>query len=158
MRQGDLFAQTDLDALAHGVNVDGMMGSGIAKEFARRWPRMKQRYARLCREGHLLPGTVFPWEPGPDEDQGFLRVFNCASQDRPGRHARAEWIVSSIATALGMAAHDGIATLGVPMIGAGIGGMSPQQTITALTTAEQEHLTRIRTYGLPACELVVVSR
>jgi O-acetyl-ADP-ribose deacetylase (regulator of RNase III) len=37
-RQGDLFAATDLDGIAHGVNCHGQMGAGIAKIIREKYP------------------------------------------------------------------------------------------------------------------------
>lgn len=46
---GDLFAQPDLRALAHGCNCAGAMGKGIAVPFKQRWPRMYEEYRARWR-------------------------------------------------------------------------------------------------------------
>lgn len=155
-RTGDLFAQTDLDAIAHGINCRGVMGAGIARRFAQQYPLMKQRYSALCRKGVIRPGAVFEWEPSATEGENtdFALVFNCASQDNPGPHARYDWIHSSVASALDKAAQCGLRTLGVPLIGAGIGGLTPQQTVSALEQAQRTH--RQRHAADEACALVLV--
>lgn len=47
---GDLFEQTHLDAIGHGVNCKGVMGAGIAAQFKKRIRRCivnTRNYARI---------------------------------------------------------------------------------------------------------------
>jgi O-acetyl-ADP-ribose deacetylase (regulator of RNase III) len=115
-RTGDLFEQ-GLPALAHGVNCRGGMG-GIAGVFAAKWPRMRDEYQAVCSIGALQPGDVLPWT-APD---GTL-VYNCATQLEPGADARLDAIQDSLAAAVHDAEARGIDQIGMPRIGAGIGGL-----------------------------------
>ena len=38
------------DAICHQVNCQGVMGAGLAKEIAMRWPEVKRDYKELCME------------------------------------------------------------------------------------------------------------
>jgi O-acetyl-ADP-ribose deacetylase (regulator of RNase III) len=118
-RKGDLFASTDLDALAHGCNCRGLMGAGIATQFSRRWPVMYERYRQLCRSGQYKVGDCFAWQA-----QDGLTIYNLASQDRPGRDARLDAIESSARRMIEHAQANGIRRIGLPQIGAGIGGLA----------------------------------
>jgi O-acetyl-ADP-ribose deacetylase (regulator of RNase III) len=49
--QGDI-TQTELKIIAHGVNCQNTMGSGVAKALFTKWPEVKARYHRyFCRTG-----------------------------------------------------------------------------------------------------------
>jgi O-acetyl-ADP-ribose deacetylase (regulator of RNase III) len=121
-RTGDLFEADDLDAIAHGVNCRGVMGAGIALEFKNRFPENYKNYLRWCKSGYLHPGGLMVLrivnDPGP-------LVFNLASQDKPGPHAKYRWVASSVAKMLDEAENpEGkIKRIGIPQIGCGIGGL-----------------------------------
>jgi O-acetyl-ADP-ribose deacetylase (regulator of RNase III) len=132
-RTGDLFASTDLDALAHGCNCRGVMGAGIAVVFARRWPQMEQAYRQRCRAGQFTLGQCMAWQ-APDGPM----VYNLATQDRPGRHARLDAVVTSAEAMIEHARAHGIRRIGLPRIGAGIGGLRWDQVEQALATLDSD--------------------
>lgn len=123
--KGDLFdLKWDFEALGHGVNCRGLMGAGIAPTFKALYPSMHTRYVYLCENDRLTPGGLFPWYSHKDERW----IYNIASQDKPGRDARLEWLRTGLQNVAGhMLRHD-VTTLGLPFIGAGIGGLTQQQT------------------------------
>lgn len=129
-KTGDLFT-TDASAIGHGVNVDGLMGAGIAVEFKQRFPDMHKVYVNECDTGRLTPGDTMPYEVTPGK-----WVYNMASQDRPGRHANYEWLYSSAVKALNHAHSVGIDTIAIPRVGCGIGGLSWGLVNQFLTFAE----------------------
>lgn len=115
-RTGDLFT-TEATALAHGVNTAGLMGAGIAVKFKHAYPLMYKVYRHACKTGVLVPGEVLAWT------EGSHTVYNIASQDKPGKHARLEWFESGLRDTLEMAAREGTDVLAMPRIGCGIGGL-----------------------------------
>ena len=115
---GDLFEQRDVYALAHGVNCVGRMGAGIATEFRRRWPKMFAEYAQACRAGELRPGSIFAYQISADR-----WVYNLATQHAPGRDARLDAVADSLRAALAHARAHQVASIALPRIGAGIGGL-----------------------------------
>ena len=125
--QGDLFAQRDVAALGHGVNCRGVMGRGIAVEFRRRFPDMFDSYRAECLSRRLRPGLLFPW-PLPNGRW----VYNLASQDEPGKHATEDALASALTAVLEHAQAHGVTSVALPLIGAGIGGMSPRTTIATM--------------------------
>lgn len=117
-RQGDLFEST-AGAYAHGVNTAGVMGAGIAAGFRDRYPDMYELYRAQCTLGGLRPGSVLEWhDPGGDR-----WIYNVASQDHPGPHARLDWLVDGFADAMDHADIHGVNTIAIPRIGCGIGGL-----------------------------------
>lgn len=119
-KTGDVFT-SDAGAIAHGVNTQGAMGAGIAKQFRDRYPDMYVEYRRQCKDRELQPGGLLVYLPGEGE---FGVVYNVASQDFPGPHARIEWLGSGMYYALKDAESRGFGRIAVPMIGAGIGGLN----------------------------------
>jgi O-acetyl-ADP-ribose deacetylase (regulator of RNase III) len=116
--RGDLFA-ADLPALAHGCNCAGVMGRGIAVEFKRRWPAMYAEYHRLCKQGRFQPGDVFVWS---DDEK---TIFNLATQRGFRGRVRAELgaIETALAKMIEIAGERHIPAIGMPRIGAGLGGL-----------------------------------
>lgn len=115
--RGDLFA-IDADALAHGVNCAGVMGAGIAVEFARRWPVVLHRYRTACLNGTLRPGTCLPCaETSPHW------IYCLATQPRPGPCAALPAIESAVRAMVGHALAAKVSRIGMPRIGCGLGGL-----------------------------------
>jgi len=121
-RTGNLF-NTDAKIIGHGVNVDGLMGAGIAVQFRIRYPKNYQNYKQDCLNKLLVPGSM----NGMIEDG--KAVFNFASQDRPGAHAQYKWLFGSLYDGLTfMSKNQGFVstygdTIAIPEIGCGIGGL-----------------------------------
>ncbi|GMU61741.1 MAG: hypothetical protein AMXMBFR34_35040 [Myxococcaceae bacterium] len=116
--KGDLFGTPGLDALAHGCNCAGAMGKGIAVEFRKRFPRMYAEYKKRCALGQFSLGDVFVWT------EGRTTVFNLGTQ----RTWRAKADLTAVKTALQamvrLAEQAGIHRVGLPRIGAGLGGLA----------------------------------
>lgn len=118
---GDLFDETwGFDAIGHGVNCKGVMGSGIAPLFRNRWPIMYHRYKRICDEDYLLPGMVMPYLVA---SKG-LYVYNIASQYNPGASAKLTYLKAGLDYVHFHMLEKDVKHLGLPRIGAGIGGLS----------------------------------
>jgi O-acetyl-ADP-ribose deacetylase (regulator of RNase III) len=127
---GDLFGYWTQggDIIAHGVNCEGIMGAGIAKEFRRMFPEMYNHYKAYCKAGSLEPGSYFVWyQPGKGGEPNFgpheYIVFNLATQKGLGAQAQTNWIYSSLLGAMLHLHHLGKNHLSIPRIGCGIGGL-----------------------------------
>ena len=117
--QGDLFAVPGPDALAHGVNCQGVMGAGIAVEFKRRWPVMFHRYYVACANGSLVAGTALAC---PETSPRW--IYCMATQAIPGPFARDEYIMPALGGVVEHAQRNGVKRIGMPRIGCGLGGLS----------------------------------
>jgi O-acetyl-ADP-ribose deacetylase (regulator of RNase III) len=115
--KGDLFATPGLSAFAHGCNCAGAMGAGVAVEFKRRWPRMFDEYAARCADGRFGLGDVFVWNEGEET------VFNLGTQAHWKEKARIPALVKSLGRMVELAELAGIERVGLPRIGAGLGGL-----------------------------------
>ena len=120
---GDIFANRyNAEALAHGCNCKGAMGTGVAKGFREHYPDMYQEYRLRCkaepREFNL--GDSFLWK---SDDKA--RVFNLGTQEHYWR-CRASYgaIERALVTMKQQADEEGIHSIAMPRIGAGYGGLS----------------------------------
>ncbi len=120
-KYGDLF-DTTATYLAQGVNVKGVMGAGIAKQFKSYFPNMFDEYKRSCDNGELEPGG-FQAVP-----LSRIIVVNLASQEKPGADARYHWLFESLMRFAQIASKPHLleaygGTIAIPEIGCGIGGL-----------------------------------
>jgi O-acetyl-ADP-ribose deacetylase (regulator of RNase III) len=115
--KGDIFATEGLRAYGHGCNCAGGMGAGIAIEFKRRWPRMFEEYAARCADGRFGLGDVFPWI------EGDVTVYNLGTQAHWRKKAQLPALAKALRRMVELATHAGIDRVGLPRIGAGLGGL-----------------------------------
>src|SRR4051794_16040644 len=120
---GDLFDNKhDARAFAHGCNCQGSMGAGIAKSFRARYPAMYEEYRRRCkaepRQFNL--GDCWLWKA---DDRPW--VFNLGTQEGYWRaRASYEAIEAALRRMRDQAHAEGIASIAMPRIGVGYGGLS----------------------------------
>jgi O-acetyl-ADP-ribose deacetylase (regulator of RNase III) len=142
MVTGDLFA-ADLPAVGHGCNCAGAMGAGIATVFKKRYPAMYREYRQRCADGRFRLGDIFVWE-APE----FV-VYNLATQPRPGPTATLDAIDRSVRAALADAGSRGLTRLGIPRIGAGLGGLDWPDVQAVLNEAADESEVGLVVVSLP---------
>jgi O-acetyl-ADP-ribose deacetylase (regulator of RNase III) len=135
--QGDLFhPDLNFDALAQGVNTQGVMGAGIAVPFHEKWPAMYEDYKRRCATyGDALGGLVHIWRPYFDavlvEEDGEVfsqysagpDIYNLFSQIMPGRNGDYRLLQSAAIAMVLDAEEQEHANVGLPWIGCGIAGL-----------------------------------
>ena len=125
-KYGNLFDTTQTH-VGHGVNTYGVMGAGIAKEFKARYPHNFKQYKAWCDSGEAKGGDFLL-----SGEQNKILV-NIASQERPGRHAKMQYLVIALTT---LARNRPGITLALPEIGCGIGGLEWGSVKSALQEIE----------------------
>lgn len=120
--QGDLLGVGAPKAIAHGCNAQGVMGAGIAAQIRARFPQCFETYRKRCQHGTYVLGDVEHWSGSQDGEK--YDVFNCCTQVKPGRDARIVAIETALCRTLSIAREHGIAVLGMPKIGCGLGGLN----------------------------------
>ena len=115
---GDIFAIEGVTSYAHGCNCAGAMGRGIAVQFKERFPAMYQEYYQLCKNRQFLPGDVFNY------DYGKGHIYNLGTQDTWHTKARLPYVITALERMMEMAEHDGVETIALPAICAGLGGLN----------------------------------
>lgn len=74
--KGDLL-KTDSPIIAHGVNIAGGFGGGVAGQIAKRWWWVKEAYQAWHRLGYWELGAV---QDVPDLECRGPTILNCATQ------------------------------------------------------------------------------
>lgn len=120
---GDLFEIPSLDGIAHGVNAEGKMWSGIALQFRERFPEMHEEYIETCRKAPMA-GGLFAYG---DEDNFW--VYNCFSQDLAGPNAKLDFLESSLRSMVAHAEYFELSRVGLPWIGTGVGALSREDVM-----------------------------
>ena len=120
---GDLFFnKPKFTAIAHGVNCCGVWGGGISRPFFTRWPKMAKEYEQMCalNKPEDLGGNSLFYD---DRKNSGYFVCNLFTQICPGPDARYELIKKCLTETKARLDKEGIDSLGLPAIGAGIGGL-----------------------------------
>ena len=128
-----LFDMEDqVDAYAHGCNVQGLMGAGIALQFRGKYPSMHESYKQLCKNHNYtgdLCGKLFLWNASEP------RIYNLFTQKHPGRHAKYEYVRSAFELMFESMMGNDLTSVAMPLIGCGIGGLKWTQVFTELVEA-----------------------
>jgi len=130
--KGDLFATEGLTAYAHGCNCAGAMGAGIAIEFRKRWPRMYEEYALRCADRRFQLGDVFVWS------EDGATIYNLGTQAHWRKKAQMPALARALRSMTTLATNAGIERIGLPRIGAGLGGLDWVRVKRVLTEVGAE--------------------
>ncbi len=57
IKNGDLL-KADEDIIVHQVNIDGIMGGGVAKQIATQYPKTKAEYVKFCDDHNFCYGNL----------------------------------------------------------------------------------------------------
>jgi O-acetyl-ADP-ribose deacetylase (regulator of RNase III) len=128
--------------VAHGVNCQGVMGSGVAASLRSAYPQIFTTYKKICDDyennpNWMMLGLVDIVEvSGEFEDE--LLIVNCFTQERYGRdgkvYADAKAVFKSLDQAIELA--DGLALpFFMPKIGCGLGGLSWEHDVEVIVEA-----------------------
>jgi O-acetyl-ADP-ribose deacetylase (regulator of RNase III) len=93
------------------------MGKGIAVEFRSRFPAMYVEYKARCADGRFRLGEVFAWH------NGDVTVFNLGTQRTWRSKADLGAVKTALTSMVQLAEEMGIRRVGLPRIGAGLGGL-----------------------------------
>ena len=121
--------------IAHGVNCQGVMGSGVAKDLRDAWPRVFSVYKDFCdAHAKLNPGASKADMLGDTitaevqrNERGTVYVMNAFTQENYGRDGKVYASLAAVRTILTSAVQMAVAlhtSLHIPRIGCGLGGLS----------------------------------
>ena len=119
--RGDLL-KADVDALVNTVNTVGAMGKGIALQFRRAYPDMFRAYQKACQAGEVQIGRMHVWETGFMTGPRFVINFPTKRHWRGPSNMR--WIDQGLVDLAATIRELGIASVAVPPLGAGNGGLA----------------------------------
>lgn len=118
--KGDLLTSNE-DVIAHGVNIRGGFGSGVAGQIAKIYPNVKKAYLDKFQEDGWKLGDIQVIDVGRD-----IIVINCATQHNYGYDGRRlyadyEAIEQCLIKVKEFCIRNNM-TLGIPRIGCGLAG------------------------------------
>lgn len=74
-KRGNLFDETNADALVNTVNCVGIMGRGVALQFKRMYPDNFKAYNKACKAGEVQPGKMFVYATNTLTSPHFIINF-----------------------------------------------------------------------------------
>jgi O-acetyl-ADP-ribose deacetylase (regulator of RNase III) len=126
--------------IAHGVNCQGVMRSGVAKAIREKWPEVYEAYMTVKPSRDLL-GAAQGINVSND-----LRVYNCWTQEYYGRDGRRYASPSAVYRALRRVFDDANAMrreVYLPKIGCGLGGLDWETEVKPMVEKFEKH------FGIP---------
>lgn len=110
--------------LAHGVNCQGVMGAGLAKALAQKYPNLLKFWNSICSEVNIVgdkmvqPGACYPFEVSPT-----LTIYNLTTQEFYGSRGRAslQWVSEAVSDL--ERCHTSLDPIFIPPIATGLGGL-----------------------------------
>lgn len=130
---GDLF-HSPAKVLVNTVNIVGVMGKGIAKDFKTIFPEMFHEYQRLCERKRIAIGKLFLWR-GPHK-----WVLNFPTKKHWRYPSKPEYIEAGLkAFAAGYARH-AITSIAFPQLGCGHGELDWETQVQPLV---EKHLGKL---------------
>ena len=123
-RKGNLFNYKG--NLAHGTNMQGVMGKGIAVEFKRRFPQMFSAYKQTCEAGKHLPGTIFAFK---ETLVGDFWIYNLCVKGHWRLKSESHVVWTSIKTMVEHLENNDQTEVAMPTIGCGLGGLSWEKQV-----------------------------
>ena len=139
--ESDILA-TSADVLVAPVNKAGVAGAGLAKALADRYPDWRESYHGWCRSGCKDEGIFYQTSQG-------LTIYNGVTKISPYDNST---IVLVYMTVEGLAADAEIhrwATVAVPALGCGLGGLDSSTVIPYLCWRLWDHKTMFHVYLPP---------
>jgi O-acetyl-ADP-ribose deacetylase len=133
--RGDITA-AGTEAIVNAANNEGRLGSGVAGAIRR--AACDQVEAEAVAQAPWPVGEAVRTGPGRLADRGVKAILHAAAM-APGRPASAEAVGSATAAALRLAAAEGLASVALPALGTGVGGVQLEAAATAMAAAVREH-------------------
>jgi O-acetyl-ADP-ribose deacetylase (regulator of RNase III) len=148
--QKDITTVTAPGLIAHGVNCQDAMGSGVARALYMQWHKVKTEYHK-CGSMTLGDAQFVEVEPG-------LVVANCFTQERYGRDLRRYASLDAIRETLEDAAKYALDELGIhevhiPRIGCGLGGLDWELEVEPMLLEVEETLARTHPVTFVVCDV-----
>ena len=119
-------------AWANPVNLVGVMGRGLARAAALRWPGCVEPYRQAIADGSLRVGTVMTWAR---PDGGWIiHAPTKVDWRQPSPISLVAATINALAPACRQA---GITRLSVPPLGCGLGGLAREDVLVLMQAAAE---------------------
>jgi O-acetyl-ADP-ribose deacetylase (regulator of RNase III) len=156
--EGNLL-EAEADALVNTVNTEGVMGKGVALQFAKKFPDMLAAYKAACKAGEVLPGRMHIYERGEMFQPRYIINFPTK------RHWRSPSRIEDIEAGLQALVQDierlHIRSIALPPLGCGNGGLDWNEVFprikAALASLKDVRVLVFPPKGAPSAEAIVHS-
>jgi O-acetyl-ADP-ribose deacetylase (regulator of RNase III) len=128
---GDLLA-SDADAVVNPINCVGVMGAGLARQFAAAYPAMAAAYRRACTDGQVRPGRMWLWPTGGHVPR-FVIGFPTKRHWRDS--SRLDDIDAGLTDLRAVITRHRILSVAVPPLGCGLGALDWHDVAPPITHA-----------------------
>ena len=115
-KRGNLLEAEEMH-LVHGVNCQGVMGSGVARAIRDWYPQAYVDYRSAYQDGKVLLGNIV----SSAQDDGRI-IHNAITQEFYGRDAKTYVSYWAIAEVFSKLESYNLGRIALPKIGAGLGG------------------------------------
>lgn len=128
-RTGDILA-TDCAAVVIPVNCRGVMGAGLAKQAAKKWPWVVEEYKSVgLKPGAVLPAiplgvAMYPGGEVQPSSTGPGVVLLVATKDDWRQPSRLEWVKAGLRMVCSDVATLEVKSIAIPALGCGLGGLN----------------------------------
>lgn len=119
--QGNLL-EAKTEAVVNTVNTVGVMGKGIALMFKERFPENFKAYAKACKDEQVRTGEMFV--TSVNELTGPQWIVNFPTKRHWKARTQIEWIESGLDALRALILEKGLASIAIPPLGCGNGGLS----------------------------------
>lgn len=122
---GDLLASS-AQVLVNPVNVVGVMGKGLAKQFKDHYPEMFKEYAQVCKAGDLDIGLLWIYKTA---DKWILNFPTKKHYKDPSKF---EYVELGLKKFVDSYETLGITSIAFPQLGCGLGGLNWESQVKPL--------------------------
>jgi O-acetyl-ADP-ribose deacetylase (regulator of RNase III) len=108
--------------LVNPVNLEGVMGKGLALAFKMEYPGLEPVYQAACRAGKLVMGRLFVFEDwtGPSQPRYIVCL---PTKDKWRGPSRIDYIVQGVLELKRVCAMLDVTSVAIPALGCGLGGL-----------------------------------
>jgi O-acetyl-ADP-ribose deacetylase (regulator of RNase III) len=132
LARGNLL-EAKTDALVNTVNIQGVMGKGIALQFKKAYPEMFRAYHKACKAGELRPGTVHVYSFGAPRPP--RHIINFPTKRDWKSPSRLEDIQAGLKALADKTRELGLASVAIPPLGCGLGGLQWSEVFPLIQAA-----------------------
>ena len=112
---------TNADCIVNTINCVGVMGRGIALEFALRYPELENQYIEQCQNKQIHTGKVYFYEIDGQKIINFPTKFHFKYP------SEIEWIEQGLKYFVDNYEGWNIKSIAFPLLGASNGGLDPKE-------------------------------
>lgn len=133
-KPGESIFNSRSSAIVNPVNTVGVMGAGLAKVFAARFPEACRPYFQACRERRLVLGSILPVRVDPLETPNFgvLWVIHFPTKAHWKNPSLFSYVDDGLADLARFCTQQELVSIAIPALGCGLGGLPFTQVADAV--------------------------